>query len=66
VDWDRRERRVAVELFDGETLERIAPVQLVRNFAGGKYLVFPCRQSLRLRIDQVRGDNAVLSGIFFD
>jgi alpha-L-rhamnosidase len=66
VDWDRQDRRVAVEMFDRVTLQRIAPVQMVRDFSGGKYLVCRYNKSLRFRIDQVRGDNATLSGIFFD
>ncbi len=66
VDWDRKNRRVAVEMFDRETLQRIAPVQMVRDFSGGKYLVYRYNQSVRFRINQVRGDNATLSGIFFD
>jgi alpha-L-rhamnosidase len=66
VDWDKKDRRVAVEAFDRATLERLAPVQMVGDFAGGKYLVYRYNKSLRFRIDQVRGDNATLSGIFFD
>jgi len=66
VDWDNKGRRAAVEMFDGKTLERIAPVQMVRDFTGGKYLIYRCDNSVRFRIDQVRGDNATLSGIFFD
>jgi len=66
VDWDNKDRRVAVEMFDRETLERIAPVQVVRDFIGGKYLIYLYHRSARFRIDQVRGDNATLSGIFFD
>jgi hypothetical protein len=66
VDWDRKGRRVAVEMFDRDTLQRIAPVQMVRDFTGGKYLVYRYDKSVRFRIDQVRGDNATLSGIFFN
>jgi hypothetical protein len=66
VDWDKKGRRLAVEAFDRKTLERIAPVQMVRDFTGGKYLIYRCTKSVRFRIDQVRGDNATLSGIFFD
>jgi hypothetical protein len=66
VDWDKKGRRVAVEMFDGQTLQRLAPVKMVRDFAGGKYLVYHCDKSVRFRIDQVRGDNATLSGIFFN
>ena len=66
VDWDNKDRRVAVEVFDRETLARIAPVRLVRDFAGGKYLIYQYNKSVRFRINQVRGDNATLSGIFFN
>jgi len=36
------------------------------NFSGGAYLVYTYNKSAKFRIDHVRGDNAVLSGIFFD
>jgi hypothetical protein len=64
VDWDRKDRRVAVEMFDRATLQHIAPVQMVRDFSGGKYLVSRYNKSARFRINQVCGDNATLSGIF--
>jgi hypothetical protein len=54
------------ELFDEGTLCLIAPTKIVRDFGGGKYLVYAYNKSARFRIYHVRGDNAVLSGIFFD
>lgn len=66
VDWDNKDRRVAVQVFDHQTLQQLAPVQMVRDFTGGKYLIYRCDKSVRFRINQVRGDNATLSGIFFD
>lgn len=66
IDWDKKNRRLAVEMFDRDTLDRIAPVQLVSNFENGKYLVLTCDKSVRFRIDRVRGDNATLSGILFE
>ena len=53
-------------MFDRQTMKRLAPVQMVRNFVGGKYLIYRCDKSVRFRIDYVRGDNATLSGIFFN
>ena len=41
-------------------------MKTVKNFSGGKYLIYTYNKSVKLRIQQVRGDNAVLSGIFFD
>jgi hypothetical protein len=66
LDWDNKARRTAVEMFDAATLNLIAPVKVVRNFYGGRYLIYSYNKSVRFRINQVRGDNAVLSGIFFD
>jgi hypothetical protein len=66
VDWDQTGRRVAVEVFDLDTRDLVAPEQMVDAFTGGTYLVFECDRPLRLRIAQIRGDNAVLSGLFFD
>ena len=66
VDWDNRARRLAVEMFDANTLDLVAPVKVVTNFYGGKYLVYAYDKSAKFRIDHVWGDNAVLSGIFFD
>jgi len=66
VDWDNKDRRVSVEMIDATTLNLIAPVRIVTDFYGGKYLVFSYTKSAKFRINQVRGDNSVLSGIFFD
>ena len=66
VDWDNKGRRLAVEMFDANTLKLIAPVQVVTNSYRGCYLVYTYNQSAKFRIDHVWGDNAVLSGIFFD
>ena len=66
VDWDNKGRREAVEMFDANTLNLISPERVTTNFYGRQYLVYTYNKSVRFRIDQVRGDNAVLSGIFFD
>ena len=66
LDWDRMGRRQAVEVYDLKTLNRIAPVEIVKNFEQGKYLIYDCAQSARFRINQIRGKNAVLNAIFFD
>jgi hypothetical protein len=66
VDLDRKGRRQSVELFDLESRKLIAPTHVYSNFTGGTYAVYNCRQSVRVRVNHIRGDNAVLSGIFFD
>jgi alpha-L-rhamnosidase len=66
LDYDNSNRRTAVEVFDMETMEIIAPVKIVSDYSGGRYLTYSYDKSVRFRINQVRGPNAVLSGIFFD
>ncbi len=66
VDWENKGSRVAVEMFDANTLNLIAPVKIVSNYSGGKYLVYYYNKSAKFRIDKVRGEIITLSGIFFD
>jgi alpha-L-rhamnosidase len=66
LDWERLGRRQAIEVFDLKTLNRIAPVAIVQDFTEGRYLIYSCNRSMRFRIDQLRGRNAVLNAIFFD
>jgi len=66
VDWANKGSRQAVEMFDAGTLNLIAPVKIVDNFSGGTYLIYKYNQSVKFRINKVRGELATLSGIFFD
>ena len=66
VDWEADGRRMAVEMFDADTLKMIAPVKLVSRFSGGAYLVYAYDRSAKFRINKVRGATVTLSGIFFD
>lgn len=66
VDWDNAGRRIAIEMFDLESKEIIAPVQIIEDFSQGKYMVFRYDAPVRFRINHVRGPNATLNAIFFD
>jgi alpha-L-rhamnosidase len=66
LDWDKNGRRSAIEIFELETLNIIAPMQMIRQYEKGKYLSFTVNKSIRIRINQVRGENAAVSGLFFD
>ena len=66
LDFDKQNRRSAIEIFDLQTLNIIAPVQMVRNYENGKYVSFSFDKPVRIRINHVRGKNAAVSGIFFD
>jgi len=66
VDWDKKGRKIAIEMFDAKTSELIAPVRIVEDFTGGAYVTYSYNKSAKFRINMVRGDYPVLSGIFFD
>ncbi len=66
VDFDHQNRQETADIYNLPDLTRAAPTQLVREFQKGKYVIFDCQDSVRLRFDDVRGSNAVVSGIFFD
>ena len=66
VDWDTFGRRSAIEVFDLEDKKLLAPLYMVRNYSGGKYITYEFYRSVRIRINHVRGVNAALSGVFFD
>lgn len=59
-------RRSAIELFDLDTKRLLTPVRMVRDYSGGRYVTFTVDRPVRIRVCQVRGDNAVCPGIFFD
>ena len=66
LDWDNQLRRSAIEVIDLDTKNIVAPVRILDNYSGGKYMSFRYNNSVRFRINHVRGPNAVVSGIFFD
>ena len=53
-------------MFDAHTLNLIAPVKIVDNYSGGKYVVYSYNKSVKFRLINVRGGFVTLSGIFFD
>ena len=65
LDWDNTARRVGVQMIDARTLKQLASVKVVRDYHAGKYLVYKCDRSVRVRIDTIKKPNATLSGIFF-
>ncbi len=66
VDFDRGDRQEAVDIYNLPALTLAAPTQAIREYQDGKYIVFDCRDSVRLRFDNIGGPNTVVSGIFFD
>jgi hypothetical protein len=44
----------------------MAPVKVFPDLSGGAYAVYAGRQPVRVRVNRLRGDHAVLSGLFLD
>ena len=65
ADWNNAGQELMVEMFDGETLNLIAPLQALHDYSGGVYLIYRYDKSARFRVNHIRGDNVSLSGIFF-
>lgn len=66
VDWDRGSRRSALEILDLDNQKILAPVTMIRDYKEGVYVVLQLDQSVRLRYNQVRGENVSINAIFFD
>ncbi|MBP1588357.1 MAG: hypothetical protein ILO53_08180 [Clostridia bacterium] len=65
VDWEREEKRLAVEMFDLKTRELVAPAKMLLNYEEGVYMVYAYNRSCRFRVNHVRGSHASLTGILF-
>jgi hypothetical protein len=65
VDWDSHGRSVGVQIIDPVSLKQLAPVQVVRNYHDGVYLMYRCTGPIRVRVDTITKPNATLSGMFF-
>lgn len=59
------DRNQSIEVFDLETLNRIAPLTRVNDMKGGVYVVYSYDKSMRIRCNHIRGDNAVYNALFF-
>ncbi|WP_285058479.1 alpha-L-rhamnosidase C-terminal domain-containing protein [Pedobacter ginsengisoli] len=66
LDHENEGRRSAIEIFNMNSLDLISPMIYVRNYKEGKYVSFEFEGPIRIRINQVRGTNVTLSGLFFD
>jgi titin len=65
VDWDGGGRVQTIEILDPAT-DAILQSQMLSTFTDGAYLVWDLQGQVRIRITRVAGENAVLSGIFFN
>jgi hypothetical protein len=55
-----------IEVFDLQTKNVLMPDYFLNNYQKGKYITLTLKQSVRIRIQRMRGENTSLGGIFFD
>jgi hypothetical protein len=65
MDWDRVGRTQTVQVFDGAT-GALLDARTISNFAGGVYLSWNVKGSIKVKFTKVSGPNSLLTGMFFD
>jgi alpha-L-rhamnosidase len=65
AEKDSSQSKFVIDIFDYNTKNMIHPTILVGTSAAGSYYTFTAKQSVRIRISHVQGDDAAISGIFF-
>jgi hypothetical protein len=65
LDWDGQGRTQHVEVLNADT-GAVLDSRDLASFAGGRYLAWDVRGHVQIRITNLGGGNAVISGLFFD
>src|SRR5207248_1594584 len=65
LDWDRLGRSERVDVLDASS-GAVLDTRTLSSFGGGQYLVWNLSGHVQLRLTNLAGQNAVLSGLFFD
>ena len=65
LDWDAEARAMTVEVQKADTGAKL-DIQTVKDFVGGKYLVWNLKGHVKLHFKRTGGSNAAVSGVFFD
>jgi hypothetical protein len=65
LDWDFNGRTERIDVLDAAS-GKVLDSQTVNGFSGGEYLVWDVGGDVAFRLTRQAGNNAVLSGLFFD
>jgi hypothetical protein len=65
LDWDSKGRSETIEAVDGDTGAALN-TQTVSSFVNGTYLLWDISGHVKFVVTRSSGDNAVVSGVFFD
>ena len=66
ADCDKGGRDYFAEAFDLETMNRLTPCTRVKDMEGGVYLIYEYNRSIRVMLNNIRGDNTLINAVFFD
>ena len=66
TDWKNENLSSVLEIFDLNTKKILMPNYFFADYQQGKYITLTLHQSVRIRIQRVRGENTSLGGVFFD
>jgi len=66
TDWKNENLSSVLEVFDLNTQKIVMPDYFFNNYQHGKYITLTLHQSVRIRIQRVRGENTSFGGLFFD
>jgi glucose/arabinose dehydrogenase/uncharacterized protein (DUF2141 family) len=66
VDWDFAARSTKVEVLDGANTASVLDTRVVNSFSQGVYVIWQVSGHVQLRLTNLAGPNAVLSGLFLD
>ena len=65
LDWDSNGRSERIDVLDAAS-GKVLDSQTASGFVGGEYLVWTLGGHVLVRLTNLAGNNAVLSGLFFD
>jgi alpha-L-rhamnosidase len=65
LDWDARNRAERFDIIDLAT-GTVLDSRTVSGFSNGQYLIWNLHGNVRVRVTLIGGDNAVVSGMFFN
>jgi hypothetical protein len=66
TDWKNENLSSVLEVFDLKNKMIMVPDYFISNYQQGKYITLTLDESVRIRIQRVRGENTSLGGVFFD
>lgn len=65
-DYADKKAKLSIDLFDRDSFELIAPIEVISDYQNGIYVTYKVNSSIRFRLNQIRGIDVPISAVFFD